>query len=150
MKTRIPRFTIILAVSAAIVAFAGCSKNDRDNLSDKAKDAYQDTKDAVSKGYEDLKSYTFDKRTDLERELKARQASIEADVSNMKANYSEASASASRKAAMNELKDADADYKEKLSALGDATSDTWNAARDRASAAWDRLKAAYQKARTSD
>jgi hypothetical protein len=150
MNKHMLRFTTLLVASAALLSFTGCSKNEPEPIADKAKDAYEETKDAVAQGYQDFKAYTFEKRTDLERELKARRASIEANISDLNADYSEANASASRKAAMSELKDADADYKQKLSALGDATADTWNAARDRASAAWDRLQAAYQKARASN
>jgi hypothetical protein len=150
MNTRKTRTTILLVTTAALAAFTGCSKSDRDSIADTTKDAYNSTKDAVAKGWEDIKSYTFEKRSDFTTELKARQAAIEADISDMKADYSAANASASRKDAWEELKNADSDYKEKLSALGNATADTWDAARDRAAAAWDRLQEAYHKARVAD
>jgi hypothetical protein len=138
-------FTAILA----FLALAACSKGDRNEISDKTKDVYQGSKDAVAAGWNDLKTFSFEKRDAFTAEVKARQAQLEAEVSKLKAEYSEAQASASRKAAMAELKDSEANYKEKLAALGNASGATWDAARDDVIAAWDRLQAAYAKARAS-
>lgn len=143
MKNPIHFTSVLLAVALV----AGCSKNERTDLADKAKDAYQDTKAAVAKGWANVKSYTFEKRSDFALELKAMEAEFDANVSKLRAEYSEEKASASRKAAMEELRNSEADYKAKLAALGTATADTWDAARDDVAAAWDRLQAAYAKAR---
>ena len=145
-KTHLPRILSFLAATL-VCGLAACSKSERNEIADKTKDAYQDTKAAVANGWSDVKSATFEKRTDFMLALKAQQAQLEAEVSKMRANYSEAAASASRKIAMEELKNSEADYKAKLGALGTATSDTWVAARDNVTAAWDRLQAAYAKAR---
>jgi hypothetical protein len=139
----------LLAASLSALAFTGCSKHDRDNVSDKAKDAYQDTKDAMSNGWDNVKSYTFDKRDDFTASAKAMNAKMEAQIAEVRANYSEANASASRKAAMEELKNSEADYKEKLSALGNATADTWDSAKQNVIASWDKMKASYDKARAN-
>jgi hypothetical protein len=142
--------TTLLATGVALLTLAACSKAKREDLADKSKDAYQDTKAAVVQGWDNLKDYTFEKRSDFSAKLKARQTDFEAGVSKLRAEYSEAQASASRKAAMAELKDSEADYKEKLAALGNATADTWTATRDNVAAAWDRLQASYAKARAGN
>lgn len=141
---------VILAAGFAALAFNACSKQDRNDMADKTKDAYADTKAAVAHGWDNLKSYSFDKRSEFSKEIAAQQADFDAGVSKLRAEYSEAQASASRKAAMNELKDAEANYKEKLAALGNATADTWDAARDNVILAWDKLQAAYKNARAGN
>jgi hypothetical protein len=100
----------------------------------------------LSRGWDKLKSATFDKRGDVEAQGKALAAEMEAQASKLRANYAEAKASMSRKTAMEELKNAEADYKQKLSALGAASADTWDSAKNNTIAAWDRLEAAYRKA----
>ena len=105
-----------------------------------------DSKAALGRGWDKVKSATYDKRGDVEAHGKALAAEIEAQASRLRASYSDAKASASRKAAMEELKNAQADYKEKLAALGTATADTWESAKNNVIAAWNRLEAAYRKA----
>jgi hypothetical protein len=139
----------LFAAALAVLTLAACSKGDRQEISDKTKDAYQDTKDVVAAGWNDLKSFSFEKRDAFTAQVKAQQAKLEAEVSKLRAEYSEAQASASRKAAMAELKDSEANYKEKLAALGNASAATWDAARDDVIAAWDRMQAAYAKARAN-
>ena len=147
-------------MALAALTFAACSKDKRDEVADKTKEVYQDTKAVVQEaahdtkaamveGWGDLRSYTFEKRSDFSLKLKAQQASFEASVGKLRSEYSEASASSSRKAAMNELKDSEATYKKKLAAVGNASADTWTAARDDDAAAWDRLQASYAKARAN-
>jgi hypothetical protein len=161
MKNQPTHSTLLLASGLAVFAFAACSRNERTEIADKSKDAYQDTKaavkeaaistkDAVVQGWDNLKSYTFEKRDAFTAEVKVKQAQFDAKVSEIRANYAEDKASASRKAAMNELKNSEADYKEKLAALGNATADTWDAARDNVAAAWDRLQVSYAKARAAN
>lgn len=149
MKNKLIRTITLLVTGLALLTLAACSKSKREDIADKTKDVYQDTKAAVVEGWGNLKDYTFEKRSDFTLKLKARQADFEAGVSKLRAEYSEATASASRKAAMNELKDSEANYKEKLAAMGNATADTWDAARDNVAAAWDRVQASYAKARAN-
>jgi hypothetical protein len=160
MKNKLILTTTLLATSLAMLTLAACSKSKRDDLADKSKEAYQDTKAAVKeiahdtkvavvKSWDDLKGYTFEKRSNFATKLKAHQADFEAGVSKLRAEYSEATASTSRKAAMSELNDSEADYQEKLAAVGNATADTWDAARDNVIASWDRLQASYAKARAN-
>jgi len=139
----------IVAAALAALLFSACSKSSRDEAADTTKDAYHDASAAVAKGWENVKSYSYDKRSDFSQWATAQQKTFEAEASKLKADYSEAQASASRKAAMAEFKDSEANYKEKLSALGDATAETWDAARDNVAAAWDRLQASYAKARAN-
>ncbi len=142
-----PSRAISLTALLASIAFTGCSKADRTEASDAAKTAYNDTKTAMSNAWDDVKSFTFDKKSDFEKSAKALSAKMEAQISEARANYSEAKASASRKAAMEELKNSEADYKEKAAALGNATAATWDSAKQNVIAAWDKLEAAYRKAR---
>jgi hypothetical protein len=137
----------LLAAGVSLLAFTGCNKHDRDQAGDKVKDAYQDTKDAVGNGWDNVKSYSFDKKDDFSASAKAMSAKMDAQLSELHAKYSDANASASRKAAMADLKNSEADYKEKLSALGTATADTWDSAKQNVIASWDKLKASYDKAR---
>ena len=137
----------LLAAGLSALAFTGCSKQDRDDAGTKVKDAYQDTKTAVSNAWDDVKSYTFEKRTDFSANAKAMTSKMDSQISELRANYSDAKASASRKAAMAELKDSEADYKAKLDALGTATADTWDSAKQNVIASWDKLQASYYKAK---
>jgi hypothetical protein len=161
MKNKLILTTALLSTSLAMLTLTACSKSKRDDLADKSKEAYQDTKAAVKevahdtkvavvKGWDNLKDYSFEKRSDFTLQLKAQQADFEAGMSKLRAEYSEASASASRKAAMSELNDSEADYKEKLAAMGHATADTWTSARNNVAASWDRLQASYAKARAGN
>jgi len=140
---------IFALVSLTLLGGAGCAKSDSDQASDKMKDAYHDSKDAVADTWHNVKSYTFDKKDDFNSEAKARMAKIESQVSDLKKDHADAEASESRKAAWTELKDSQADYHRKVDALGNASSDTWDSAKANVVAAWDRLSTAYDKARAS-
>ena len=137
----------LLVASLSALAFTGCSKKERSDTGATIKEAYQDSKKAVANAWDDVKSYTFEKRSDFSASAKAMTAKMDSQLSELHANYSEAKASASRKAAMAELKDSEADYKEKLSALGSATADTWDSAKQNVIASWDKLQASYYKAK---
>lgn len=137
----------LLTASLTALAFTGCSKEDRNEASDKTKEAYQDSKAAMTDAWGDVKSYTYEKRSDFSASAKAMSAKVDSQISELHANYSEANASASRKAAMAELKNSEADYKAKLDALGSASADTWDSAKQNVIAAWDKLQASYYKAR---
>ena len=136
----------LLAAGIAAVFFAACTREERAEAGAKAKDVYADSTAALSRGWDKLKSATFDKRGDVEAQAKALAAEMEAQASKLRANFSDARASASRRAAMEQLRNAEADYKEKLAALRNATADTWESAKNNTIAAWDRLEAAYRKA----
>jgi len=144
MKTKLLPITLLLGAGLALSA---CSKDHNAEMADASRDAYQDSKAAVSDAWGNLKSFTYEKRADFNTQVRAMEMKLEAEISEMRSKYSEAKASASRKAAMAELKDAESDYKQKMSALGNATADTWGSAKDNVSAAWDRLQAAFAKAR---
>lgn len=137
----------LLTASVLTVGLVGCSKNDRSDASATAKEAYNDSKSAMSNAWDSVKTFSFDRRNDFTSNAKALSARMEAEMSDLRANYSEAKASASRKAAMAELKNSEADYKNKVDALGNATAATWDSAKQNVIASWDHLQAAYQKAR---
>ena len=147
MKT--PRFVslALLASGLAVLISTGCSRQDRADATAKVKEGYQDSKNAVVDAWGDVKSFTFDKRDDFNRNAKALSAKMDSQLSELRANYSDAKASASRRAAMDELKSSEADYHAKLDALGSATADTWDSAKQNVIASWDKLQASYYKAR---
>jgi hypothetical protein len=148
MKIASHRLFATAAVSAGVLVtlVTGCTREERVDASSKAKEMYADSKAAITRGWDKLKTATFDKRGDVEAQAKALASEMEAQAAKLRANYSEAKASASRKAAMEEFKNAEADYKQKLSALGNASADTWDSAKNNTIAAWERLEAAYRKA----
>ena len=137
----------LLVASLSALAFTGCSKEERKDTGATIKEAYQDSKKAVANAWDDVKSYSFEKRSDFSANAKAVTAKMDSQLSELHANYSEAKASASHKAAMAELKDSEADYKAKLDALGSATADTWDSAKQNVIASWDKLQASYYKAK---
>ena len=137
----------VLAAGLTTFSFSGCAKSERADASATTKEVIADTKDALSQGWDNVKSFTFEKRDDFRANAKALTSKMDARMSELHANYSEAKASASRKAAMAEIKDSDVAYKEKLEALGTATADTWDSAKQNVISAWDRLQASYYKAR---
>ena len=137
------------AITAGLITlgFTGCNQSDRADAGAKAEGMMADTKEALAHGWDNAKSFTFEKRGDFQASAKALTSKMDARMSELHANYSEAKASASRKAAMAEIKDSEAAYKEKLEALGTATADTWDSAKQNVISAWDRLQASYYKAR---
>jgi hypothetical protein len=149
MKIPHSRFTRSAALSIGVLAtlLTGCTKDERATASANAKEMVADSKAAMSKAWDKVKSATFDKRDEFTATGKALAAQMEAQASKLRADYSDAKASASRKAAMAEFKNSEADYKQKLDALGNASAATWDSAKNNVLAAWDRLEASYHKAR---
>jgi hypothetical protein len=149
MKTT-PVFAVsatALAAGLSFFALTGCNKSERANATVKADDMVADTKASMSNGWDNVKSFTFEKRDDFKANGKVMSAKWEAQMSELRANYSEAKASDSRKAAMIELKSSEAAYQEKFTALGTATADTWDSAKRNVISSWDNLQASYLKAR---
>jgi len=156
MKSIPSRLIPVLVIGASLSAFgfAGCNKQDHNSVDDNvnaARDnvntAMSDTRAAMGNAWDNVKSYTYERRDDFSAHAKATSSKLDAEISQLRTNYSEAKASASRKAAMAELKDAEADYKSKLDALGNASAATWDSAKQNVILAWDRTQAAYHKAR---
>jgi hypothetical protein len=147
-----------VAVAALLVLnAAGCSREKRADATSKAKDAmaetrdrarevYADSKAAVTSAWDDLKSYSYEKRAEFTAATKVKAAEMRAEASRLRAEYSDAKASASRKAAMTELKNSEANYQQKLDALGDATEATWESAKNNVISAKDRLEVALRNA----
>jgi len=131
----------------ATFGFTGCNKSDRTDVRSKTGEMMADTKEALGHGWDNVKSFTFEKRDDFRTNAKAMTSKMDAQLSELHANYSDAKASASRKAAMAEMKNSEAAYREKMEALGTATADTWDSAKQNVISAWDHLEASYYKAR---
>lgn len=147
-NTTICTFSIAtLTAGFSLFGFSGCNKSDRADVSAKTSEMAADAKVSMSNAWDDVKSFTFEKRDDFRANAKAMSSKMDAQLSELRANYSDAKASDSRKAAMAELKASEATYKEKVDALGTATADTWDSAKQNVVAAWDRLQASYNKAR---
>ncbi|MEN9403674.1 MAG: hypothetical protein RL091_2377, partial [Verrucomicrobiota bacterium] len=73
MKSLKTPATLLFTASLTLLTFTACSKTERETVADKTKVAYQDTKevvkdvakstkDAVVQGWDNLKSFTFEKR----------------------------------------------------------------------------------------
>jgi hypothetical protein len=140
-----------------LMSAAGCSREERAEASGKARDVvaetrerakevYADSKAAVTGAWDDLKSYSYEKRAAFTEAAKVKAAQMRAEASRLRAESSDAKASASRKAAMAELRNSEADYQQKLDALGEATEATWESARNNVIAAKDRLEVALRNA----
>jgi len=150
MKTTSLRFAVLASIAGiSTLLFPACSKQDHSTVSAKASEAVSDTKNAMGKAWDSVKSHTWEKRDDFSANAKAVGSRFDAQMSELHANYSEAKASASRKAAMADLKSSEADYKEKVNALGSATAATWDSGKQNVIASWDRLQASYYKARAN-
>ncbi len=149
MKTTAVCTFSIVAVTAGVSMFGltGCNKGDRADVGAKTGEMMADTKESLGHAWDNVKSFTFEKRDDFRANAKAMTSKMDAQMSELRANYSEAKASDSRKAAMAELKNSEASYKEKVDALGTATADTWDSAKQNVVSAWDQLQASYDKAR---
>ena len=141
------KIALTALAASSVFVFTACSKSERAEAKADASEMVNDTKNAMSEGWANVKSFTYEQRNDFAASAKAMSASMDAQLSELRANYSEANASASRKAAMAEVRDSEADYKQKLDALGNATADTWDSAKQNVIASWDRLQASYYKAR---
>lgn len=141
---KIPSFVVIIS---ALLLAAGCSKSDREETKQDAKDLARDVKTSATETWHEFKDYTYEKRTDLAASFDAMAKKLDAEISELQADAAGAKASASRDAAWKKLRDARADFGTKTEALGRATADTWASAQAEAKAAWKNLQAAYAEAK---
>lgn len=137
----------VIACSLLALGTSSCAKKDRAAASSTAHEAVADSKAAISNAWDDVKAFSFEKRTDFHNSAKALTSKMDSEISELRTNYSEAKASASRKLAMEELKSSEIDYRTKLNALGNATAATWDSAKQNVILAWDKTQAAYYKAK---
>jgi hypothetical protein len=128
---------------AAALAFTACGRN----TADRTAESRAANASVPSNDWNDLRTYSFDKRGDFNSSLSAMNARLEAEVSQLEADISSANASQSRKDAVAAVKSDKANFDEKSAALARASQDTWEQARDEAAAAWDKLQASLAKAR---
>lgn len=138
MKILLP----LLVVGA--LAFTACGRNTADRS---AESSASSASVETTNNWNDLRTYSFEKRGDFNSSLSAMNARLEAEVSQLEANASSANASKSRKDAVAAVKSDKANFDEKSAALARASQDTWEQARDEAAAAWDKLQASLAKAR---
>jgi hypothetical protein len=88
MKISPNQFTIaaILAASLSALAITGCNKQDRTKASTAVQDAYADTKNAMSNAWDDVKSYSYEKRDDFTKHAKAVSSKLDSEMSQLHAN----------------------------------------------------------------
>ena len=148
MKThRSPVSPITLGLSGLLLLGTGCSREERSEAGTKMREAYAESKAALTETWDKVKAYSFEKRDEFAASARSLGARMDSELSELRKNYSAERASAARKAAMEELRNSEADYKAKLGALGNATAATWDSAKQSVIAAWERLEASYRKAR---
>lgn len=128
------------------IALTGCGRNTGDRSSESSARSASSAQTATN-NWSELRTYSFDKRSEFNASLTAMSAQIEAEVSQLQADASGTAASPSRKDAIAQVKSDKAAFDEKSAALARATSDTWEQARDEAAAAWDKLQASLAKVR---
>ena len=142
--SRILRSAAATSLIASAFLLSACS--DDEQASFRAERAADNTREALSDTWDNIKDYTYEKREDFADSAKAMSSRLEAESAELRAEVSGAQASASRKAAWEEFKSSQADFDDKVDALGQASSDTWDQAKDEVKAAWERVEAAYHKA----
>ncbi|MBI2510786.1 MAG: hypothetical protein HYV96_02305 [Opitutae bacterium] len=143
---------ILALLLVGALAFTACSRTRNRSSETGASNASSSAASAASApattdNWNELRSYSFEKRSEFNASLTAMSAKIDAEVSQLQADASSAIASQSRKDAIAQVKSDKAAFDEKSAALARATQDTWNQARDEAAAAWDKLQASIAKAR---
>lgn len=141
----------------AALAFTACSRtrNRSSETSARSADTTASTSastaasvPSTTDNWSELRTYSFDKRSEFNSSLSAMSTKVDAEVSQLQADASSANASQSRKDAIAQVKSDKANFDEKSAALARATKDTWDQARDEAAAAWDKLQASLAKARS--
>lgn len=128
---------------AGALAFTACGRN----TADRSTESSARSASVQTDSWNDLRTYSFEKRGEFNSSLSAMNARLEAEVSKLEADISSANASQSRKDAIAAVKSDKANFDEKSAALARASKDTWEQARDEAAAAWDKLQASLAKAR---
>lgn len=142
------RWVVAASLIVAAVAVSGCSRQQGRNLSEQAGDAYQHAGNSLDRTWDHVKSYSYDQRDTVVRDLHSASARTDVQIDTLQANYAQGRANASGRAALQDLRAADSDYHSKLDALSHASADGWNAAKEQAIASWHRLEAALDRART--
>lgn len=128
------------------IALTGCGRNTGDRSSESSARSASSAQ-TTTNNWSELRTYSFDKRSEFNASLTAMSAQIDAEVSQLQADASGTKASQARKDAIAQVKSDKAAFDEKSAALARATQDTWEQARDEAAAAWDKLQASLAKAR---
>ena len=137
---------VTLLTTLVLIITGGCSRHDRRSLSERAGDAYESTMHSLDHTWDQVRSYSYDKRDTVVRDFSSASARTDAQIDRLQAEFAQGRANASGRAALDDLKSADADFHGKLDALSRASADGWNAAKEQAIASWHRLEAAYDRA----
>lgn len=141
----------LLLVGALVLTGCGRNTSDRSGESSaRSAGTSASTASAVQStthNWNELRTYSFDKRSEFNASLTAMSAQIDTEVSQLQVDPSGPTASRSRQDAIAQVKSDKAAFDEKSAALARATQDTWDQARDEVAAAWDKLQASIAKAR---
>ncbi len=148
MNTRTSfRNRFLLAAALPALLLGACSDRQPAEPQVDINRSVQNTQDAVTGAWDDLRNFTIEQRQEFSSNARALASKVDAEMSELRAEAAEGKASASRRAAMEELSNARADFDQKLAALQQASADTWESAKANVVAAAERLQAAWRKAR---
>ena len=86
MKSTLAFTLSVAALSAGLstLGLTGCNKSDRADVSAKAGEMVADTKDAMSRGWDNVKTFTFEKRDDFRANGKAMSSKWDAQMSELR------------------------------------------------------------------
>ena len=130
-------------ITGFLILVTACSERQTektaDQVSDSTREAYQNTKDFVSDGWNSIKDYTYDRKDQFSDTMSAMGDSIEKRYRDIKGSNLSDDAKRSIENALSK-------FKRSMKNLGDATADTWDDAKDEAHEAWEELKDVYDDA----
>jgi gas vesicle protein len=129
------------------VALGSCSRRQSSDVRDRVKSAYDQAKTAVTDTWQDVKSYTYDKRSKFSDDAHGLASKMDDQIDELRHRWDDAKASERKKAALDELKRCQTDFKARVDDLGHASAQTWESAKGAVVDSWNHLKTAYQKAR---
>lgn len=142
------RFLSLLPLAALIAGCGQSSSSDESDTSDSsswtdtAKSQYDKVKAGAVADWNDLKSFSADKKDEFMQSVKAGQADLDKQISSLKQEGDKLSGLAKTQysAAVTQLDSASKTMDQKIKAAGDATADGWDDARNEVIAAWTSLK----------
>lgn len=156
MKPSQSLLLLFTAMSAGALTLSSCSKTDDttqtiQNTKADAKKIAADVKATVSESWDNIKDYTFEKRSDFVAALNRMADNIDGKIREMNAKLKGLpdDGAKDRDRAMKELNDARADLKSRLADLDNATADTWADAKEKVAQAWKRVQTAYDNVKAT-
>jgi hypothetical protein len=142
------RFLSLLPLAALIAGCGQSSSSDESDSSgssswtDTAKSQYDKVKADAVADWNDLKSFSADKKDEFMQSVKAGQADLDKQIASLKQEGDKLSGMAKTQysAAVTQLDSAAKTLDQKIKAAGDASEAGWDNARNEVISAWDALK----------